>query len=150
AAGDALDLPVGVRVVVQAQGVGRLGVLFEPVDVQLAHAVAGEPRVERVVGVDATEQQVHHEEAAQVAAVNLGLEVFRAGLVVFGGVAEQDGGVGGGGADGAGGAADGLHDAAEDRHVATPLARVGRPEAEVAAEQGADQRLVEGAEGFYG
>ena len=47
-----LELPVTVRVVVDAQHIGHLRVGAEPLDVQIAHAVGAEPGVQRVMMID--------------------------------------------------------------------------------------------------
>ena len=143
----ALQLPVGVRIVVEADPVGRLRVGAQPLEVELREPVVVDPTVQRVLRIDAPHHEVEQEEAAQVAAPHVLLERGIATLERVGGVARQDGRFGLRAADGADRAARGDRHACEHRHVAAPAPAVRRPEAEVAAEQARDERLVEGAPG---
>jgi len=91
------------------------------------------------------EQQVHHQEAPQISPRHLGLQMLDARLVILGCVAQQHRRLGHRAANRANAATHRLHDSAQHRHVSAPLPRVRRPETKIAAEQRADQRLVERA-----
>src|SRR5216684_4578395 len=101
------------------------------------------------MAIHAAGEQIHHDEAAEVPAIDFRFKLWGTGLEVLGGVAEQNGGFGHRPPNRADAAVGRLNDPAEDGHVTAPLAAVRGPEAEVAAEQGADKRLVERAPGFY-
>src|SRR5690242_17321381 len=104
-----------------------------------------------MIAIDAAGEQVHHHEAAEISPLHFKLKagILAAGFEVFRGIAKQNRRLGHDPADRADAAINRLHNPAQDRHVPAPLAAVRRPEAKVAAEERADQRLIEWAPNLY-